>query len=92
MAKTRNGFYLSGQSVHKSAPGNDMYIAISVFVFVAGLFFFLFFGGGGWGGGSLLICSNPLFYISLTRGRDRIHPKPLDALLVLSYVLLNKRS
>ena len=83
-------FYLSGLSVHKSAPGNDMYIAISVFVFVAGLFFG---GGGGGGGGSLLICSYPLFYVSLTRGRDRIHPKPLDALLVLSYVLLlNKRS
>ena len=82
-------FYLSGLSVHKSAPGNDMYIAISVFVFVAGLFFLLFFVVAG---GSLLICSYPLFYVSLTRGRDRIHPKPLDALLVLSYVLLNKRS
>ena len=33
--------------MHKSAPSNDMYIAISVFVFVAGLFLLLLGGGGG---------------------------------------------
>ena len=62
-------FYLSGQSVHKSAPSNDMYIAISVFVFVAGLFLF-FLGGGGGGGVTFNLFLSFVLCLSYQRKRS----------------------